>query len=151
MWEISFCGVTRRLKWQTPLPAEVTNSDLTDAVPIATHVSWETRKRLSWHLLLFSPTPLRPCRFHSNLSRWFLLTWFHKKKKYYLNKSHKLSVRRYRGEMNHKMLFYILYKSLLLSHIDWIKKEKIIFGMLHNVSHNNSESELDCSLFGNNF
>lgn len=29
------------------------------------------------------------------------------------------------------MLFYILYKSLLLSHNDWIKKEIIIFGTLH--------------------
>lgn len=52
--------------------------------------------------------------------------------------------------MNHKMLFYILYKSLLLSHNDWIIKEKIIFGMLH-VSHNKSDSELDFSFFGNKF
>lgn len=48
--------------------------------------------------------------------------------------------------MNHNMLFYILYKSWLLSHNDWIKKEKLIFGMLH-VSHNKSESELDCRVF----
>lgn len=33
--------------------------------------------------------------------------------------------------MNHKMLFYILCKSLLLSHNDWIKKEIIMFGTLH--------------------
>lgn len=52
--------------------------------------------------------------------------------------------------MNHKMLLYILYKSLLLSHNDWIRKEKIIFGMLH-VSHNKSESELDFSFLVTNF
>lgn len=33
--------------------------------------------------------------------------------------------------MNHKMLFYILYKSLMLSHNDWIRKEIVVFEMLH--------------------
>lgn len=35
---------TRRLKWQTRLPAEVTNSDRSDAVAMVTMVSWETPK-----------------------------------------------------------------------------------------------------------
>lgn len=36
--------IARRLKWRTRLPAEVTNSERSDAVAMATLVSWETPK-----------------------------------------------------------------------------------------------------------
>lgn len=50
--------ITRRLKWRTRLPAEVTNSDRSDAVAMATMVSWETPKGCHG---IPSPIPLGPC------------------------------------------------------------------------------------------
>lgn len=50
--------ISRRLKWRTRLPAEVTNSDRSDAVAMATTVSWETPKGCHG---IPSPIPLGPC------------------------------------------------------------------------------------------
>lgn len=50
--------ITRRLKWRTRLPAEVTNSDRSDAVAMVTMVSWETPKGCHG---IPSPIPLGPC------------------------------------------------------------------------------------------
>lgn len=50
--------IARRLKWRTRLPAEVTNSDRSDAVAMATLVSWETPKGCHG---IPSPFPLGPC------------------------------------------------------------------------------------------
>lgn len=50
--------ISRRLKWRTRLPAEVTNSDRSDAVAMATMVSWETPKGCHG---IPSPIPLGPC------------------------------------------------------------------------------------------
>lgn len=50
--------ISRRLKWRTRLPAEVTNSDRSDAVAMVTMVSWETPKGCHG---IPSPIPLGPC------------------------------------------------------------------------------------------
>lgn len=60
--------IARRLKWRTRLPAEVTNSDRSDAVAMVTMVSWETPKGCHG---IPSPIPLGPRSSHKNLSRWF--------------------------------------------------------------------------------
>lgn len=49
--------IARRLKWRTRLPAEVTNSDRSDAVAMTTLVSWETPKGCHG---IPSPIPLGP-------------------------------------------------------------------------------------------
>lgn len=49
--------ITRRLKRRTRLPAEVTNSDRSDAVAMVTTVSWETPKGCHG---IPSPIPLGP-------------------------------------------------------------------------------------------
>lgn len=60
--------ITRRLEWRTRLPTEVTNLDWSDAVAMATLVSWETPK--GCHGIL-SPIPLGRRRSCKNPSRWF--------------------------------------------------------------------------------
>lgn len=53
--------IARRLKWQTRLPAEVSDSDRSDAVAMVTLVSWETPKGCHG---IPSPIPLGPRSSH---------------------------------------------------------------------------------------